>query len=221
MSTHQPGTAPRPAHRRFTRPEPVSVNGVVIPNAAIARETQHHRAADPDQAWILAARALVIRELLSQEAERLSIAADPIDDGEGRRETSEEARMRALIDREVAVPRADGAACRRYYDANIRRFRSSDLFEAAHILFAAAPDDATTRDKAREAATALIAGLLREPAGLPFLETGRQPRPSRHRPDCSRVRDGVARHDAGAGPSGACRNPLWPAHRTARPSRRR
>ncbi|MDP1747943.1 MAG: peptidylprolyl isomerase, partial [Reyranella sp.] len=60
MSTPQPAATPRPARRRFTRPEPVSVNGVVIPSAAISRETQHHQASNPDQAWMLAARALAI-----------------------------------------------------------------------------------------------------------------------------------------------------------------
>jgi len=99
MSTSQSAAAPHPARRRFTRPVPVSVNGVVIPSAAIARETQHHQASDPDQAWMLAAQALAIRELLSQEAERLSIVAEPIEDGEGRRETPHEARLRALIER--------------------------------------------------------------------------------------------------------------------------
>ena len=166
MSTPRSAAAPRPARRRFTRPMPVSVNGVVISRAAIARETQHHQASDPGQAWMLAARALAIRELLSQEVERLSIVAEPLDDGEGRRETSQEACLRALIEREVAVPSADEDACRRYYDANGRRFRSPDLFEAAHILFVAAPDDPDARDKAREAATALIAELVRNPAGF-------------------------------------------------------
>lgn len=166
MSTSQSAAAPHPARRRFTRPVPVSVNGVVIPSAAIARETQHHQASDPDQAWMLAARALAIRELLSQEVERLSIVAEPIEDGDGRRETSQEARLRALIEREVVVPSADEGACRRYYDANIRRFRSPDLFEAAHILFVAAPDDIVARDAARESAMALVARLTGEPAGF-------------------------------------------------------
>lgn len=166
MSTSQSAAAPHPARRRFTRPVPVSVNGVVIPSAAIARETQHHQASDPDQAWMLAAQALAIRELLSQEAERLSIVAEPIEDGEGRRETPHEARLRALIEREVVVPSADEGACRRYYDANIRRFRSPDLFEAAHILFVAAPDDIVARDAARESAMALVARLAEEPAGF-------------------------------------------------------
>lgn len=127
-------TPPRPARRRFTRPVPVSVNGVAIPSAEIARETQHHASPDPDDSWALATRALAIRELLSQEAERLNIVAVPIEDDEGRRETDGEARLRALLEREVVVPRAGEAECRRYYEQNRRRFRSPDLFEAAHIL---------------------------------------------------------------------------------------
>jgi len=156
MSTPQSTTAPQPARRRFTRPVPVSVNGVVIPSAAIARETQHHQASDPDQAWTLAAQALAIRELLSQEAERLSIVAEPVEDGEGRRETLEEACLRGLVEHEVKVPRADEVACRRYYQANLSRFRSADLYEVAHILVASGP-------QARELAARLIAQLRQRP----------------------------------------------------------
>lgn len=162
MDNIQPEIGPR-KRRRFTRPVPVSVNGVAIPNAAIARETQHHLASDPDAAWELAARALAIRELLVQEADRLAIAAEPIDDGEGRRETPDEARLRCLLEREVVVPSADEAACRRYYDSNRCRFRSPDLFEVAHILFAAAPGDDAARAAARTASTALIGELQQRP----------------------------------------------------------
>jgi len=167
MTIAQPAVAAaRPARRRFARPVPVSVNGVDISSAAIARETQHHMTSDPDAAWELATRALAIRELLLQEAERLAIEAEPIDDGEGRTETAEEARLRALVDREVVVPRADEAACRRYYESNRRRFRSPDLFEVAHILVAAAPGDAEARAKARLIAETLIAELRQRPQGF-------------------------------------------------------
>lgn len=162
MDTSQPAAASR-SRRRVARPVPVRVNGVAISSAAIARETQHHQASDPDMAWEQAARALVIRELLMQEAVRLGIEAEPIGDGEGRIETAEEARLRALLEREVVVPRADESACRRYYESNRRRFRSPDLFEAAHILFAAAPADEVARVAARTAATALIAELRQKP----------------------------------------------------------
>lgn len=166
MSTTQTAAAPRPARRRSTRPVPVSVNGVTISSADIGRETQHHQSSDPDEAWMLAARALAIRELLSQEAERLGIEAEPLDDGEGRCEAPQEARFRALLEREVVVPRADEAACRRYYQANLHRFRSPDLFEVAHILLVADPNDPHARDHARQAATALISDLRQAPAGF-------------------------------------------------------
>ena len=149
-----PGAArPRRPIRKFVA---VSVNGVTIPSADIARETQHHQASDPDVAWDLAARALALRELLGQEADRLGIEAEPIEDGEGRRETPQEARLRALVDREVVVPRADEATCRRYYEANRSRFRSPTLFEATHILL---PKD----EGARERAMAIVAELQAHP----------------------------------------------------------
>jgi peptidyl-prolyl cis-trans isomerase C len=151
-------TAPasRPARRRFARPVPVSINGVAIASADIARETQHHASPDPDESWTLAARALAIRELLSQEARRLDIVAEPLEDDEGRRETGDEARLRALLEREVVVPRAGEAECRRFYERNRRRFRSPDLCEAAHILVPHGP-------QARELAERLVAELRQRP----------------------------------------------------------
>lgn len=155
--------------RRFTRPVPVSVNGVAIASADIVRETQHHPSSDPDEAWERATRALAIRELLSQEADRLGIVAEPIADEEGRVETEQEARYRQLIEREVVVPSADEETCRRYYTRNARRFRTPDLCEAAHILLAAAPGDETARTHARETARALIESLRAGPAGFAAL----------------------------------------------------
>ncbi len=158
MGDMQSTPARRP-RRGIGRAVPVSINGVVVSNAAIARETQHHRASDPDEVWMLASRALAIRELLIQEADRLGISAEPASDAEGRTETPEEARLRTLIEREVVVPRADEAVCRRYYEGNRRRFRSPDLFEVAHILLPAASNDEETRAVARLRAQALISEL--------------------------------------------------------------
>lgn len=164
--------------RRFTRPIQVAVNGVPISTADIARETQHHASSDPDESWALAARALAIRELLTQEAERLGIAAEPMDDGEGRRETGDEARLRALLDREVVVPHAGEAECRRYYERNRGKFRSPDLFEAAHILVAAAPGNAEARATARQTAQALIDDLRGRPEGFAALAASHSDCPS-------------------------------------------
>ncbi len=141
----------------------VRVNGAVIPREAIAREAQHHPAANPAAAYAEAARALAIRQLLLDEARRLGLAPEPLDDGEGRRETDEEALVRQVIEREVRLPQTDEATCRRYFEQNRRKFRSPDIFEAAHILFAAAPGDRAARATARGDAIAAIEALRGEP----------------------------------------------------------
>jgi peptidyl-prolyl cis-trans isomerase C len=130
----------------------ISVNGRVIEEREIARETQYHAARSLDEARRKAATALVVRELLVQRAQRLGIERDGAD---------LEALVQALIEREVSVPKADEAACRRYYEANAKRFRSADLVEARHILLLAAPDDAEAVAAARAKAQGLI-GLLKE-----------------------------------------------------------
>jgi peptidyl-prolyl cis-trans isomerase C len=145
------------------KPAAVSVNGVSIARDAIAREMQQHAAAKPIAAWQQAARALVIRELLLQRAHHLGIAPQPIGDDEGRRETDEESLIRIVIEREVVVPEPDDETCRRYYARNIARFRSPDIYEAAHILFASSPADAQAHARAREEAVAVLAALREHP----------------------------------------------------------
>jgi peptidyl-prolyl cis-trans isomerase C len=145
------------------KPVPVSINGVAIARTAIVREMQNHPAAKPIEAWQKAARALVIRELLLQRARFLGIAPEPISDDEGRRETDEEALMRGLIEREVSVPEADDETCRRFYAGNQARFRSPDIYEASHILFAALPDDKEAYARARADAGAVLASLQDNP----------------------------------------------------------
>jgi peptidyl-prolyl cis-trans isomerase C len=145
------------------KPVTVSVNGVSIARDAIVREMQHHAAPKPIAAWQQAARALVIRELLLQEARRLAIASQPASDDDGRRETDEEAMMRGLIEREVTVPEPDDDTCRRYYDRNRARFRSPDIYEASHMLFAALATDRAAHARARDDAAAAIAELRVHP----------------------------------------------------------
>lgn len=146
------------------KPRTVSVNGKVIPREVIAREVQNHPAEKPILAWQAAARALVVRELLLQESARLGIEAEPLRDAEGRRETGEEAAMRALIEHEVATPEPDEAACLRFYEQNRQRFRSGDLYEAAHILIGAPPDDVPARAEARLTAENILAAVRSDPA---------------------------------------------------------
>ncbi len=135
---------------------PVSVNGVDIPHDAIARETQYHPASKPIIAWQSAARALVVRELLLQEARRLGIMPVPASDGMGCRETDDEALIRALIEQEVTTPEPDEATCRRYYEQNRQRFHSEPIYEAAHILFPARKDHSEDYVEAERAAAAVL-----------------------------------------------------------------
>ena len=151
---------PRPAPA--PRPD-ITVNGVAITEEMVRTEAQNHPADTPAEAFAAAARALVVRELLVQEANRLGLAAAPKAVGEGRREADEDALVRVLLEQQVSAPTADEAACRRYYEQNRRRFRSETLFEARHILFAAPEQDQAARDQARDEALAVLAELDEAP----------------------------------------------------------
>lgn len=188
--------------------EPVSVNGIEIAEAQIAQELQHHPAESLEEARTQAVRALVVRALLLQEAERLGFGqgeasgseegpaiasggADP-DGGkqaDARREAgtnatlrAEEESIHALLDAEILLPEVDEETCRRYYEQNRERFSSEALFEAAHILIPASPEDeevrAAARRKAEEIAHTLAAAperfesLARECSACPSAKDG-------------------------------------------------
>lgn len=112
----------------------VIVNGIEIDPEAIAQEIQHHPAPDAETAWMEAARALAVRELLLQEARRRGLEPDPETDESGRMEAEEDSLVRMLLEEDVQPANPGEIECRRYYDANVERFRTPDLFDAAHIL---------------------------------------------------------------------------------------
>ncbi|WP_438816506.1 peptidylprolyl isomerase [Taklimakanibacter deserti] len=142
---------------------PVTVNGVAISRKAIAAEVQNFPARNPGEGWRAATRALVIRELLRQEALRLDICVEQKTDADGRRETAEDAQLRGLIEREVRIPEADEETLRRYYGNNLHRFVTPLLYEADHILIGARRDDEDAFAAARERASALGAILATAP----------------------------------------------------------
>ena len=156
------------------KPKAISVNGVAISRAAISRETQNHPAAKPIEAWQAAARALVVRELLLQEARRIHLAPEPVSDEEGRRETDEEALVRGLVDCEVMTPQADEATCRRYYEQHRRKFTSPALHEVSHILL---PHDAQDIDIL---ARAILTALADDPSAFPAMAMLNSVCPSKH-----------------------------------------
>jgi peptidyl-prolyl cis-trans isomerase C len=154
------------AELRVAQNSTVTVNGTLIPIADIARELQYHEAPTPLAAWRAATRALVVRELLLQEARRMALTAAPRVVEEECRESDSEALVRTLIEQEVETPVADETACRRYYEGNIARFRSAPVYEAAHIMLPAAADDAASRASARATAKLLLAILIEDPGAF-------------------------------------------------------
>lgn len=131
-----------------------------ISEAEIAQEMQHHRALTPEHSRADAARALVVRELLRREIQRLGLADQVSASGH---ETVEEASIRVLLEREIEdrVPTTDD--CRRYYEQNRELFHSPDLIRVRHILLGAAADDVTGRIRASAEAERLVGELKADP----------------------------------------------------------
>ena len=147
---------------RSSAPKIVAVNDVLIASADIAREVQNHEGTSPVLAWEAATRALVVRALLSQRARALGLVAVPRSEN-GLRETEEEALIRMLLEAEVKTPSAEEADCRRYYQSNLARFRSPDLYEPLHILFKAAQEDKGAYAQAVTQAEIVLAEVLAAP----------------------------------------------------------
>ncbi|MCO7514335.1 peptidylprolyl isomerase [Pseudomonas guariconensis] len=137
----------------------ITVNGVALEGAAIARELQYHPAPSREEAIFLASQALVVRELLRQRIAQLGLQAQC-----AQGESEEEALTRMLIEQELQLPGADEAICRHYYDNNRERYTSAPLLAVRHILLACAPDDAEARSHARALGECLIAQLAEDGA---------------------------------------------------------
>jgi len=137
----------------------IRVNDRIIGHEDIAREVQYHPSPNLRLARARAARALVVRELLLAEADRLGISAGAARAGE----TADEARIRRLIAERIEVPDPAEADCRRYYASNQDRMRTADEHEVSHILVPAPPDDAEVRAEARRKAMGLTEVLREHP----------------------------------------------------------
>lgn len=133
---------------------PVTVNDCIISDDAIEREAALHSAAEfPREA---AARALAVRELLLQRARTLGLADGAVSDEECDKVIDR------LLEREARTPEPTDEECARYYAAHAAKYRSGDLVEADHILFAVtsnAPVEAI-----RQQAEATLKRLIANPA---------------------------------------------------------
>ena len=159
----------------------IVVNGEPITQVAIASEAQNHAApkGKPGLAWRKAARALVMRSLLLQEAKRVNQQAEPKELSPGKVETPEEAVIRALLEARVEVEPPREQAVRKAYDAAPNRFRAPSLYEPAHILFAADPADAAARSDALKRAQAVLEVLKTQPDRFASLARNESDCPSR------------------------------------------
>ncbi len=159
VHVHEGGGAGE-APRSLGAPPPclLFVGDTAISEAEIAREMQFHRAMRPEQSRAGAARALVVREMLRREAVRLDLDVRPLDG-----EPIEEARIRALLEREIPDRKPSEADCRRYFERNRERFRAPDRIRVRHILLVAPADDAEARFRARNEGERLIAALQANP----------------------------------------------------------
>ena len=143
----------------------VSVNGVVISPEAIASEAQNHPMpkGKPGWAWRAAAHALVMREVLLQCAREKALTPQPEALMPGQWETDEEALIRQLLESELSPEPINEEALRKLYEQAPDKFRSPSLFEAAHILFPAPPEDPSFRAKARHEACGVLEQLQQQP----------------------------------------------------------
>ena len=157
---HQGDDADGP--RSLGRPAPCAlyVGDTPINEVQIAQEMQHHRAMKPERSRADAARALVVRELLRREIERLGLVETAAQIG---RESDEEASIRTLLESQLEprVPTADD--CIRYYEQNEARFHSPNRIRVRHILCGAAVDDVDGRVKMRLQAESMIAQIKADP----------------------------------------------------------
>lgn len=136
----------------------ISVNQVPITPAAMALELQYHPAPSREEAVYLAARALVIRELLQQRISELGLLVE-VRAGENQ----EEAATRLLLEREITVPQCDEATCQHYFASNRARFHSAPLLAVRHILLECAPEDAQARHQAYSQGEVLLLSLQQAP----------------------------------------------------------
>lgn len=146
----------------------LSVNGQPISESDVQQEMRHHPVADAARARSEATRALVVRALLLQEADRRGVAGTH----------DEEQRIRALTEQAVAVPEVPEDACRAYYEAHRARFRGPDLFAPSHILFGARSEDIEGRVQAKAAAEQVLGELLEHPERFERLARTRSACPS-------------------------------------------
>jgi len=134
----------------------ITVNGVAIAEKDLANELQYHPNENFNIVVQQAGQALVVRQLLIDEAKKqgyLSASADTANDEEA---------MQKLVEANISYDAPNDEICQRYFDNNKDKFMTMPLMEVDHILLAAAKDDIEGRDAAKHNADVIISQLMQE-----------------------------------------------------------
>ncbi len=129
----------------------ITVNGVAIPEKDLANELQYHPNENFNVVVQQAGQALVIRQLLIDEAKK-----------QGLDTSNDEEAMQKLVESNISYDAPNEDICQRYYDNNKEKFMTMPLMEVDHILLAAAKDDIEGRDAADNNAKVIISQLQQE-----------------------------------------------------------
>lgn len=105
----------------------ITVNNVVISQEQLEAELQYHD--DADNPRLSAGYELVLLELMRQRAAELELSY-----------SDDESLTNLVLQTDVNTPKADTAACQRYYEQHLDKFRVGDLIEVHHILFQVTPN---------------------------------------------------------------------------------
>jgi len=129
----------------------ITVNGVAIDEKDLANELQYH----PNENFAVvvqqAGQALVIRQLLIDEAKK-----------QGLDTSNDEEAMQKLVEQNISYDAPNEEICQRYFESNKEKFMTMPLMEVDHILLAAAKDDIEGRDAAKSNAAVIISQLQQE-----------------------------------------------------------
>ncbi|MGV2874076.1 peptidylprolyl isomerase [Colwellia sp. E150_009] len=134
----------------------IKVNGVAIPEKDLANELQYHPNDNFNVVVQQAGQALVIRQLLINEAIKQGFLSA------SNETANEEEAIQKLIENNITYDAPTEAICQRYFDNNKEKFMTMPLMEVDHILLAAAKDDIEGRDAAKHNADVIISQLLQE-----------------------------------------------------------
>lgn len=134
----------------------ITVNGISISPEQISAEVQYHPAETLLEAKYQAMHALVIRELLVQEAVSKGVAS------RDKADQSPDEVIEKLLDCEISVPEPTPEERERYYLNNKKKFHTSPLFEVSHILYAADPEDEKARKEAFKKAKSALEKILKK-----------------------------------------------------------